>query len=45
MLFKETVAVYCENHTEHTDTICGPNADSQNVVIGSIDANQRILKD
>jgi hypothetical protein len=20
MLFRETVAVYCENHTEHTDT-------------------------
>jgi hypothetical protein len=23
MLFGETVAVYCENHTEHTDTLCG----------------------
>jgi hypothetical protein len=23
MLFRETVAVYCENHTEHTDTFCG----------------------
>jgi predicted Zn-dependent protease with MMP-like domain len=22
MLFGETVAVYCENHTEHTDTVC-----------------------
>jgi hypothetical protein len=22
MLFRETVAVYCENHTEHTDTFC-----------------------
>jgi hypothetical protein len=21
MLFKETVAVYCEKHTEHTDTV------------------------
>jgi hypothetical protein len=27
MLFRETVAVYCENHTEHTDTICGQNAE------------------
>jgi hypothetical protein len=27
MLFGETVAVYCENHTEHTDTPCGQNAD------------------
>jgi hypothetical protein len=26
MLFRETVAVYCENHTEHTDTLCGQNA-------------------
>jgi hypothetical protein len=23
MPFRETVAVYCENHTEHTDTLCG----------------------
>jgi hypothetical protein len=22
MLFGETVAVYCENHAEHTDTVC-----------------------
>jgi hypothetical protein len=22
MLFGKTVAVYCENHTEHTDTLC-----------------------
>jgi hypothetical protein len=26
MLFREEVAVYCENHTEHTDTLCGQNA-------------------
>jgi hypothetical protein len=25
-LFGETVAVYCENRTEHTDTLCGQNA-------------------
>jgi translation initiation factor IF-1 len=25
MLFRETVAVYCENHTEHTNTLCGQN--------------------
>jgi hypothetical protein len=23
MLFRETVAVYCENRTEHTNTLCG----------------------
>jgi hypothetical protein len=27
MLFGETVAVYCENHTEHRDTLCGQNAE------------------
>jgi hypothetical protein len=27
MLFRETVAVYCENHTEHTNTLRGQNAE------------------
>jgi hypothetical protein len=27
MLFRETVAVYCENHMEHTNTLCGQNAE------------------
>jgi hypothetical protein len=26
-MFGETVAVYCENHTEHTQTLCGQNAE------------------
>jgi hypothetical protein len=26
MLFVETVAVYRENHAEHTKTLCGQNA-------------------
>jgi hypothetical protein len=25
MLFRGTIAVYCENHMEHTDTLCGQN--------------------
>jgi hypothetical protein len=25
MLFREIIAVYCENHTEHTNTLCGKN--------------------
>jgi hypothetical protein len=33
MLFGETVAVYCENHTEHTNTLCGQNAEFFNVKI------------
>jgi hypothetical protein len=27
MLFRETAAVYCENHMEHTNTLCGQNAE------------------
>jgi hypothetical protein len=27
MLFGETLAVYCENHTEPTDNLCGQNLD------------------
>jgi hypothetical protein len=27
MLFGETVDVFCDNHTEHTDTMCGQNAE------------------
>jgi hypothetical protein len=27
MLFRETVAVYCENHTEHTNTLCEQNVE------------------
>jgi hypothetical protein len=27
MLFTETAAVYCENHTENTDTLCGENVE------------------
>jgi hypothetical protein len=34
MLFGETVAVYCENHTEHINTLCGQNAKSWRVKAG-----------
>jgi hypothetical protein len=27
MLFGETVAVYFEKHTQHTNTLCGQNAE------------------
>jgi hypothetical protein len=27
MLFKETIAVYCENRTEHTNTLCVQSAE------------------
>jgi hypothetical protein len=36
MLFRETVAVYRENHTEHRGTLCGQNA----VYINSVRTSQ-----
>jgi hypothetical protein len=27
MLFRETVAVYCQNHRKHTNTLCVKNSD------------------
>jgi translation initiation factor IF-1 len=27
MLFREELAVYCENHMEHINTLCGQNAE------------------
>jgi hypothetical protein len=34
MLFGVTVAVYCENHTEHEDRACGKNVEFYNVKAG-----------
>jgi hypothetical protein len=28
MLFRERVSIYYEDHKEHTDTLCGQNAES-----------------
>jgi hypothetical protein len=39
MLFAETVAVYCENRTEHTDTLCGQNAEFWYVKTGGTYTN------
>jgi hypothetical protein len=44
MLFKETVAVYCENRTEHTNTLCGQNAEFKYVKPGGIYSNHWALK-
>jgi hypothetical protein len=43
MLFGETVAVYCENRTEHTDTLCGQNAEFWCVKAGGIYTNHWVL--
>jgi hypothetical protein len=44
MLFRETVAVYCENHTEHTDTPCRQNAEFYYVKAGGTNSNHWVLK-
>jgi hypothetical protein len=36
MLFRKTVAVNCENRTEHTNTFYGQNAEFQYVNAGGI---------
>jgi hypothetical protein len=46
MLFREIVTVYCENHTEHTNTLCGQNARFLYVKAGgtySSDCNEQEL--
>jgi hypothetical protein len=34
MLFREIIAVYCENHVGHINTLCGQNAEIFNVKAG-----------
>jgi hypothetical protein len=35
MLFTETVSVFCENHTEHINTLCGQNAEFSSYLTGN----------
>jgi hypothetical protein len=44
MLFKETVAVYCEKRKEHTDTLCGQNAEFYYVEAYDTYSNHLALK-
>jgi hypothetical protein len=32
MLFREIIALYCENHTEHTNPLRGQNAEFRNIL-------------
>jgi hypothetical protein len=43
MLFGETVAVYCESHMEHIDTLCGQNVEFQWVKAGGTYIDQWAL--
>jgi hypothetical protein len=44
MLFRETVAVYCENRTEHTNTLCGQNSKFFNIKVGRACSKRCALK-
>jgi hypothetical protein len=44
MLFGETVAVYCENHKEHTNALRGQNAEFWCVKAGGTYSNRWALK-
>jgi hypothetical protein len=44
MLFRKTVAVYCENHTEHTNTLRGQNVEFWYVKAGGTYSNHWALK-
>jgi hypothetical protein len=43
MLLREAVPVYFENHTEHTDTLCGQNAEFCCVKTGGINSDHWAL--
>jgi hypothetical protein len=44
MLFGETVAVYCENHTKYTDKFCGQNSEFVYFKAGDTYSNYWALK-
>jgi hypothetical protein len=44
MLLGETVAVNCENNTEHTDALCGQNAKFWYVKSGGTYSNHWALR-
>jgi hypothetical protein len=43
ILFGKTVAGYCENRTEHTDTLCGQNAEFWYVKVGGTYSSKRVF--
>jgi hypothetical protein len=44
MLFGETIAVYCENHTEHTDTLFEQSAEIKHDKAGGTYSNRWAFK-
>jgi hypothetical protein len=44
MLLGKTVALYCEDHMEHTDTLCGQNAEITDIKISGRYVCHYVLK-
>jgi hypothetical protein len=44
MVFKRDLAVYCQNHMEHTNTLCGENVEFKYDKAGGIYSNHNALK-
>jgi hypothetical protein len=44
MLFREIVTVYCDNNTEHANTLRGQNSEFQYVKAGGTYSNRLALK-
>jgi hypothetical protein len=44
MLFREIIAVYYENHTEHINTFCGQNAEFRHVKLYGTYSNHWALR-
>jgi hypothetical protein len=43
-MFRKVIAVYCENHAKHINTLCGQNAESFNIEAGGMYGYHRSLK-
>jgi hypothetical protein len=44
MLFREIIAVYCEKHTEHINTLCGQNSKYEYAKADGTRSNHGALK-
>jgi hypothetical protein len=45
LLYSETVALYCESHTEHTNTVCVEKLEFSDANTGGVYSNQYAFKD
>ena len=45
MHFTEMIDLYCKNHTEHTDTLCGQNTERVSFTASGVQAYSYPIKD